>query len=222
MKVQRGRVAILSDLVRVARIENRPEGVGPSLVGYRKHGRYTETTVAKRAGMLECRWIALMERYGLTPAYNRRLRSERELVADVLRVAHLAGIGRLMPTDRQYRTFGKFQAAFVMRRLGGGRWHGVAERVGLTPQGRPSGNPLTKPALIAEYQRVAEKLGYARGGFGPGGVTFSKHSEYTYGAGQRLFGSWNALVKAAGYRVRTQKDRGPRKAPASESARRAA
>lgn len=213
-------VKIRADLLRVAREMGRPEGVGPAIVEYRAHGRFTTSRVAKMAGLPEIRWVPALRFYGLSCAYIRRRATTRELIADLHRVAALLGLGDTMPNWRQYEKHGRFSRTAVEDHLSEGRgWTGAATRAGLKPQGPARGKlkrDITREMVLEDYRRVAGLLGYSTGGPGPTVAEYREHGKHGTRALEIRFGTWRTAVEAAGFCLR------PSYAKRSDNARRLA
>lgn len=129
-------VAMRSDLVRVAAMQGRPNGVAPSQLFYRHNGAFTVTAVCAafkgyRGDDAADVWTDAVERFGFTPAYANRRPTLNEGITDLRRVAHALGAPRRMPSRAQYDRLGRWQSRTVMLLFAAPRWDAIADQLGL-------------------------------------------------------------------------------------------
>lgn len=186
------------DLLRVAKLCGRPEGVAPSITDYQQHGHYSvngvmEVLTGKR------QWCPAMKKLGLRSPWDDRFVTEKEAREDLVRVAVLLRRPAQMPTITEYEEYGSYTPATVRRAFQGMGWRTIARHVGLDPlQSR------TAETVLVDYRRVAKQLGYTSGGPGPSAKQFEEAAGYTYTAANHYFGGYNALAVAAGFSPRSQ------------------
>jgi len=134
-----GLVALRQELRRVARLEGRPDGVAPSLRGFRALGRVTDRRVQGAVGGYRAHnpilgWKETVRRLGFRPAATMRFAGERSWVMDdVYRVARVLGSPHHMPTRREYLVHGRWDVRTVLRYAESDTWSGVAGELHLTP-----------------------------------------------------------------------------------------
>lgn len=190
-------IALRQDLVRVARLCDVPEGHAPSVVQYKKHGRHSIYRVEKMCGLV--RWTQAVARLGLEETPSRKRLPKDAVREDLLRVAALEGRRGKMPRTSTYRKIGRYSELGVLAALTPPDcryWWRAAEEVGLEAVRGPA---VTRKVILADYRRVAKELGYEPGSWGPTIDELNEHARYTHGAVAYRFGTWGALVEAAGF-----------------------
>lgn len=206
------RAMIRADLVRVARLEGRPGGVGPWEETYRKHGNFSVYRVRKLAGYLP--WAQAMPRYGLTSINKARSPGMGAVIRDVLRVATLVAAGRRLPSVEEYEEHGQYPWHRVRKAVDGGAEE-LADLMGLKPSRRYR---MTREQALAHLSRVAISKGCRKGGNGPKRDDVLKAAPLSDRTIKRLFGSYNGMIEAAGFLPRNPKGGWKYHAPAEKKA----
>lgn len=141
-------IEIRADLIRVARLLGRPEGVAPRAWAYREHGVYGITRVQSafsgwrfsasgKTKHPKDTWVQAMKRYGLKPAGHWRTFELRDVLMDLRRVALKIGKPFEMPGAVTYDRHGKWRATTVRDRFKGMTWPEIGDQAGLeTPKHR--------------------------------------------------------------------------------------
>lgn len=206
-------VAIRGDLRRVARETGAPEGHAPSLVRYRKIGRFGEAKVRAVAGgwreengrmQPRLSWSDAVRRLGFIPFSRSMEVGDGELIADLRRVALRCGRApNEMPTTEEYREHGEYSYMTVLRRFApDGSWWTVARYLGMQPSSAVRRGSLSADRLISDYQRIARELGYEPGGLGPTRREFAERVPYSERNTDWHVGPWRKFVQAAGFKPR--------------------
>lgn len=146
-------IAIRSDLIRVARQTHGIEGVAPSLSAYVRHGRWSHNKIRGSVGGYRegsgaaprLSWTEAVPRYGLKPYRDAAIPDDRDVLADLRRVALHVRKPRKMPTAAEYAEHGRHGTSLVQRRFG--KWNDAAFLAGLEPNVRPwRGDADRRPA----------------------------------------------------------------------------
>lgn len=204
-------VAVAAEVRRVANLLGLPPGTAPSLKQYRKHGRIPPSRVirALSGGFLGEKghgWATVLQKYlGLRPYPESRRPSARDVIDDLVRVAFKVG-RNCMPSAVEYEQHGRYARSTVVRALlppGTPRsWKNVAIAAGLTHKSkwlRSHGRENNRRTLIRMYRELAEKLGYTPGGPGPTRKEWRRMRPQNAPDIPTNFGSFTALVEAAGF-----------------------
>ena len=124
-------------------------------------------------------------KYELEP--DNRNCSDKELLDDLLSVAKQLGVTGL--TQSIYNKYGRFCAATFKKRFG--TWNRALERSGLSPKKRTY---IPSEELLEDLKRVASELGsltvYTS--------QYRNHGCFSEAALTKRFGSWSAVLDAAG------------------------
>lgn len=210
---------IRADLLEVARAHGCAEGIAPTEKQYHKHGRFSPWRVRKVARVR--RWTEAVQRYGLTSPHDARTPTREQIAAEAARVMRACGRVHVMPTRDEWLAHGRYDPITVIRAIARGKgWGAVALALGLEPAAPRYGKIRTRhtrESVVEDYRRLAASMGTAPGEQGPGRVVFEARYPYSYQVPKRMYGSWSAFVRTAGYEPQAKKG-----TPAPQTTRRAA
>lgn len=190
------------DLRRVAKLEGRLPGVGPSTRAYDEHGRYGRALIL---GKLRARgWTRALAKIGLTSPGKLQKAKESEVEDDFHRVQALyrkktGDVLYIMPMEF-YEEHGRHSITTVCKTLSDvtvrKSWPAVADRMHL--QARADNRQITRERIKADYARIRRQLKRKAGGPGLTLKEFLPHVSYTHKIPTARFGTWAALVLEMG------------------------
>lgn len=209
------RVVARSEMIRVARLCGRPDGVAPTPAEFDRHARLSRAAVrrllglpskSKLLGQSSAPWRDVVERAGLTPAHHHTFGlNQKRMEADLVRVANKLG---RWPTTAEYTADPdrQFYWTAIHKRCGG--WNQLARKLGYRVKPVASRNGVythSDEELVSALRRWALDHGYRSGGPGPGHAMFGYKRR---GSGQlplssdsyvRRFGTWVEALRRAGF-----------------------
>lgn len=109
---------------------------------------------------------------------------EEKVIADIERVADELG---KVPSRNEYAEHGEYSGYTAENKFG--TWTDAKRAAGL--EGGHTPNNVPKDEIVAEIERVAEKIGES-----PSQAQFNEHAKYTHQLAYDRFGSWNAALEA--------------------------
>lgn len=206
------RATIRADVVRVARELGLDEGEAPSAEQYHLYGRFGICKAMQQLGSIHDRqWSRAMDKLGLRHHRNHRATSEKDVLADINRVATQLGRPRMMPTTLEYAEHGKYSCGTVGNILAGGvqKWSEIARLCGLRYR-HAKACPLTPEEMIQRYQDLCSAAGLKKGGRGVGQDKWMEATGLSTSPVRDRFGTWFEFVRRAGYTPRPPVWNGPR------------
>lgn len=175
---------LLDDVKRVANMLNTDI---LSRDDYKKHGKFSSSTVERRFGS----WKLALEKISLTSVrggirntYNINVSNE-QLLDDLRKTADKLGVATL--TTTQYDAYGKHGCAIIASRFG--KWETALSLAGLEQTGFHS--TIAPEELLEEIERVWIKLGRQP----TTSDIKSGVSKYSLNSYTRKFGSWRKALE---------------------------
>lgn len=171
---------VLADLQEVA------DEHGGKVTGsiYRKHGKYSISTIRSRFGT----YNDALDAAGIEVSFERDI-STADLIEDLLNVAEKLG---RTPSQSQYSEYGKHSQSTQQRHFGS--WNGAIRAAGLEINESYDEKQISKEELVDDIQQVAHQLQKT-----PTGEEYDKDGSYSIGSVCLRFGSWNNGLREAGF-----------------------
>lgn len=205
-------IAVREDLRRVAQSLGRPDGWAPNSTAYRRSPlrTFSEYKVLKYAGTE--RWLDAMRVYRLRPASD--LPSRFEIDADLRRVAKILELpSGVMPPAPRYEELGIYSPSTVAQAVLGHwrrRWNEVAEALSFAVR-RHHAQDWTAERLVEDCRRIHTARRIRPGELALRQKDFFTSTRYSITIVKARFGTYNALVEAAGYATRLAYQYHPRR-----------
>ncbi len=163
-------------------------GRPPSQNEMNESGTHAAKTYADRFGS----WNEALKTADLETGTNepngRPATPKADLLVDLKSVAEIVGEA---PSERTYRSYGKYSVKTYCKRFGG--WNSALRAAGLEPNVELN---LSEEALIAALQEFAEELGRP-----PTTDEMDQDGPYTSDPYKRAFGNWNQALQRAGLEI---------------------
>lgn len=177
-KVQNiGREALLAEIRRLANDLGHP----PTSDDMNEEGKFSVQPYKSEFGT----WNTAVEESGFKPIRQWGV-SDEHLIDELRRLDD--ELGRT-PTYDHMQEYGEHSPTVYTQRFGS--WNDTLRTAGLEPVKVQN---IPREALIGEVQRLADELGRV-----PTAADMRFYGKYTRTTYQRQFGSWNNVIKAAGY-----------------------
>ncbi len=181
---------LVEELERVADELGRP----PTTTVMRRRGKYGPEAYKSRFGT----WDAALEAIGIDRQEWLREQGDAQREGYTSELQRLADeLGRT-PAPSDMDIDGEYSSSGV--RMSFDSWDAALRAAGLEPPAEPEPRTDEEQEYVEAIQEVADEIGRT-----PSKRDMTLNSEKSPNVGRRLFGSWNAAVRAAGLEENTRK-----------------